>query len=525
MCTSDILSCIVGVRIPDRSPLPVLESNTHFTSGDSLWQTRLVDTQSFDTTHIYTDPRNMEPPEDQSFMKQSSFIVTSIFVTVYILNGMQIRTSYDFHTVGLRLRGGMDNPSLDEKSNEVPYLKNIKFFWNGLPCIDFSENIMFPLENGLASITVKGYSLLDACRQTDAGGVLGNPARAFAQPDVVAESIGRNHKAFAVILNYTLRSSWFYKMSMREFPSNGIAVLRAIRIYGTIPLPRRIAQSREDTWNRMSMEVLHIPFDQLGYYKWMDIVIELGRKLNKNGQMQLDKFIFGLPAWFTTEKTAMRHDTAANLLFPPNWGGLFPGAPNAANPHPLRGQPNVTAFAKKYFSDWCIKSHVAGKDKLDSFIKSVEHCETIDDHANLIKWHEIHEKTKCYFCNGDGHAARQEMPDGTVKICASKALQDEKDAADGNKHKQRFKDQAKQIEELQTELAELNAVFSTQHNRKPRYPRDRRYQKPGSAHSSEECDDAEEESDDQSSDGSTVPSFAEAVHPSRKQKMYPKRKP
>ena len=58
MCTSDILSCIVGVRIPDRSPLPVLESNTHFTSGDSLWQTRLVDTQSFDTTHIYTDPRN-----------------------------------------------------------------------------------------------------------------------------------------------------------------------------------------------------------------------------------------------------------------------------------------------------------------------------------------------------------------------------------------------------------------------------------------------------------------------------------
>ena len=37
------------------------------------------------------------------------------------------------------------------------------------PCIDFAEKIMMPLENGLATMTVKGYSVLDACNQTDAG--------------------------------------------------------------------------------------------------------------------------------------------------------------------------------------------------------------------------------------------------------------------------------------------------------------------------------------------------------------------
>ena len=69
----------------------------------------------------------------------------------------------------------MDNPNIDEKTSEIPYLKDQRFYWNGFPCIDFIEKIVMPLENGLATITVKGYSLLDTCKQTDAGGVLGNP--------------------------------------------------------------------------------------------------------------------------------------------------------------------------------------------------------------------------------------------------------------------------------------------------------------------------------------------------------------
>ena len=73
----------------------------------------------------------------------------------------------------VRIRGGApDNPNADEKTNEIPYLKDSRFFWNGLPCIDFIEVVMFPLENGLASMSVKGYSLLDAINRTDAGGVL-----------------------------------------------------------------------------------------------------------------------------------------------------------------------------------------------------------------------------------------------------------------------------------------------------------------------------------------------------------------
>ena len=39
----------------------------------------------------------------------------------------------------LRLRGGMDNPSADKTSAKVPYLDNIKFMWDGHPCIEFDE--------------------------------------------------------------------------------------------------------------------------------------------------------------------------------------------------------------------------------------------------------------------------------------------------------------------------------------------------------------------------------------------------
>ena len=73
----------------------------------------------------------------------------------------------------LRLRGGMDNPNVDDKSSEIPYLSHQKFMWTGFPCTDFQEKVMYPMENGLASMTVKGYSLLDACNQTDAGGIFG----------------------------------------------------------------------------------------------------------------------------------------------------------------------------------------------------------------------------------------------------------------------------------------------------------------------------------------------------------------
>ena len=51
----------------------------------------------------------------------------------------------------LNLRGG--GPE-DKNRNEISYLTNIKFQWNGLPMIDFIEKIIYPLNMGLGSVSL-----------------------------------------------------------------------------------------------------------------------------------------------------------------------------------------------------------------------------------------------------------------------------------------------------------------------------------------------------------------------------------
>ena len=49
----------------------------------------------------------------------------------------------------------------DTKFNDIPYLTNMRFMWNGIPCVDFHIKVVFPLNNGLGSITVGDDTLLD----------------------------------------------------------------------------------------------------------------------------------------------------------------------------------------------------------------------------------------------------------------------------------------------------------------------------------------------------------------------------
>ena len=235
---------------------------------------------------ILTNRRDMEPPlrvlNDLGWYFE---LESNTFTRISFSNDMLIVTTITATSgslfSSLRIRGGMDNPNVDNKSADIPYLTEKKFIWDGLPCIDFIEKVVFPIENGLATMTVKGYSLLDTCRQTDAGGVFGNPPRAVAPADVIAESIHRNQKAFACIMNYTSRNCWFYRHANRsqQLQQNGIHLLRALRNHGVVQIPPRVLKAREDAWARMSMETLRIPNDVAGYFKWADIVVEAGRKL------------------------------------------------------------------------------------------------------------------------------------------------------------------------------------------------------------------------------------------------------
>ena len=477
------------------------------------------------------NPRNMEPPEDWLRMEPFSFIHT-IDIHVHMPNGDATMLTFKNSFISLRMRGGMDNPSADDKSVEIPYLKNIKFFWNGLPCIDFSEKVIFPLENGLATMTVKSYSLLDAVKQIDAGGVLGNPPRAAALPDVIAESDSRIHKAHACIMNYIARSSYFYKFAIREMRENGIATMRAIRRFGFVAIPKQITDARDDVWKRMSFNSLDIPMDQQGWFRWADIIYEAGRKMNIDGNGQLDKYLKGFPSWFDSEVSTMRADTDVTLRHPALWGGLYPGCPNAANPHPLAGQPYVYAYSRKYFSVWCIKSNAAGKDKSTKFLlNSIDVCYSIDDMAALIQWNEITKETDCFYCNGKGHTAKQLLPDGSTLKCPTKVLDELRQESTGDskpkfdKYKQRSRDQAKQITEMEEQIAQLSFEAANRLSDTNTRQNRRRFGKhspagPSSAHSADDDtthdDDSEQPDqtvdDSSQSESSTIGDFADAMY-------------
>ena len=192
--------------------------------------------------------------------------------------------------------------------------------WNGLPCIDFQEKIVYPLNNGLGSVYVKGSgnvgaTLLQTVRQRDPGGVLGNPPRAAAAAGIVDDSNARDNKAFHSILNYILPSSEIYMMFVREFAvnSSGVAIYMVIPRFGSLATPPRLVKSREDSWSRASMDALKMPYTEAGYFKWLEIVEMMARKLGKSATQMKDKFIDGLPSFFQSEKAHNTHKRQIHL--------------------------------------------------------------------------------------------------------------------------------------------------------------------------------------------------------------------
>ena len=68
----------------------------------------------------------------------------------------------------IRIRGG-GGDGMDDRWNVIPSLSNTKFMWNGLPCIDFPEIVMYPLNAGLGSMMEAGDSLLKCAQRRDHG--------------------------------------------------------------------------------------------------------------------------------------------------------------------------------------------------------------------------------------------------------------------------------------------------------------------------------------------------------------------
>ena len=176
-------------------------------------------------------------------IKPVPFVFNSIapILQSSIVKGQQLRSA-------IRMRGGTPDPNNDSKHNTIPYLTNIKFIYNGLPCIDFQERVMDPLNNGLGSMNVKGATLLQTALEQDPGGLRGNPSNLFANPQTMDEHNQRVIKLYSCIMNYIHPTCEMYFYFARFFPGEGITIYSIIRATGPLITPQRIVDARADAW-------------------------------------------------------------------------------------------------------------------------------------------------------------------------------------------------------------------------------------------------------------------------------------
>ena len=106
----------------------------------------------------------------------------------------------------------------------------------------------------------------------------------------------------------------------------------------------------------MTFDSLKLDYTQRGYVLWIECVMEQARLLNKNGIQIKQKLIDGLPAFFNTEKSAMRHNNT--YVYPALLGGVpeYAMTSLAANVHPMAGQQDGESLLMSYFADFISKA-------------------------------------------------------------------------------------------------------------------------------------------------------------------------
>ena len=308
------------------------------------------------------DPRIMEPPTGvhgfESPNGKKTYVKFDFGHSALQQPAMCILQNINCQHLALRMRGAGGDSNVDKHSNDIPYLSKMNYLWNGYPSIEHDENVMQPLKNGLGTMYMRGKSssrtMFATVERNDPGGVFGNPSRAVASQDVVEDSDLANVRAFSCITNYINPKSYVYHLYITTFSGDGIAVYRHMMVWGKLPVPQRTIYERNDIWNRMTMDNLRLPYTETGFWSWIEVVATTARKIGKDGNAQREKFLSGLPAFFSGTVDQMRH---AKLLYPATYGMMpgFAGNAIAANLHPMAGQHDVWSYGRAYYADWVTK--------------------------------------------------------------------------------------------------------------------------------------------------------------------------
>ena len=488
--------------------------------------------------YIPHDRRNMEPPDVQyrlcGLLYQNRIPISVLYLVESSNmpdNKSNVALGYLFMpNVAIRLRGSGPDPNNDRRYNQIPYLDSRKFFWNGLPCIDFNERIYIPIQNGLGSISMKGATLLQTVRQTAPGSLRGIPTRAAATQDQRDADDERNVRAFSCIMNYISTQSMFYKRMQNDFNANGIRAFRAMMIFGNLGIPVVIRESREELWIQLSYDGMKFPYTQEGYFQWWEAVEYIGSRLNKDGNAKKTKFVDGLPSFFSEEKAQMTQDKTN--VYPATYGGIpeYVGTPMAANAHPHAGQPWIWSLAKEYFEPWIKKSSTVQKRPPKGLVRIAEAfnmdlAEDCDEQSVHMAAENITASMKCDTCGLSGHTSSFYV-NGVKFECAAKVMKKFKDGTlqtpsqDGNAlleksrdYKSKYHKNAKEIETLRDEMENLKTAHAADMSRvKKQYKRSAKSVSDADTTADSSAMEATEDSEEDGSDESMVHSFVNSAN-------------
>ena len=294
-----------------------------------------------------------------------------------------------------------------------------------MPQIDFETKTLNPFKNGLGSITLDKNTLLQTAEQTDTCGRRSAITYAAGTPDQQSGHDQRVTKLFHCLLNYIDTRSGLYIFLMEHVQPDGVVAWSHIISFGRCPIPLPITFAGNDAWQMLTMDSMRIDYTIDALFKWAEIVEYYGKVINKSAEDMKSRFIDGIPSFFDPQKAQMVVNTSA--VYPGTYGGIagMTLSTKAATAHPMAGEPWVMRLARLYHEPWCKAIKKIHTKAPFGMLRCAEAFNIPEAVIHLLSTKDVSDNTKCYYCDGKGHAARQLHPNGVdVIVCAKKAIDD-----------------------------------------------------------------------------------------------------
>ena len=132
--------------------------------------------------------------------------------------------------------------------------------WDGIPYNDFRRDWFNRLLVSLGSIVQDGWTLLQTARNQDLGSP-GNPGT----PAQTSQSLNRNARLFACLMNYIIATCALYRMAQADFNNDGRALFNYIWVFGHLPYTPDQTARMQAEWDEATIAKVKIDCDAQAY--------------------------------------------------------------------------------------------------------------------------------------------------------------------------------------------------------------------------------------------------------------------